>query len=106
MNRLENVRRHMKVRETDNTITLAIEITVSKNNGWVQVSGTPMNAVGRPFFVSWAAACRNVMQHLEVFALDKLAGLPVTANPITLRYGSSVPFTVTWFKLGENGEMG
>jgi hypothetical protein len=106
MNRLENVRRHMKVRETDNTITLAMEITVSKNNGWVQVNGTPMNAVGRPFFVSWAAVCRNVMQHLEVFAMDKLSELSVTVNPITLRYGSSIPFTVTWFNLGENGEMG
>src|SRR5262245_54027731 len=85
MNKLENVRQHLKVTETDNTIKLTIELVVSKNNGWIQLNGTPMNAIGRQFFVSWAAACRNVMQHLEVFALDHLYKLPVVNDPISMR---------------------
>jgi hypothetical protein len=90
MNSLENVRNHKKVRETDNTITLTVEVTVSKNTGWVQVNGTPMNAVGDQFFATYAAASRNVLQHLEVFALDHLSNLPVVDNPISMRYRRSV----------------
>jgi hypothetical protein len=74
MNSLENVRRHLNVSETEDTITLTVKVTVSKNNGFVNVNGTPMNAKGHPFHVTSAVVGRNIAQHWEVFAMTTCPG--------------------------------
>jgi hypothetical protein len=90
MNSLENVRRHLNVSETEDTITLTVKVTVSKNNGFVNVNGTPMNAKGHPFHVTSAVVGRNIAQHWEVFAMDYLSRMEAVANPISMQYGGSV----------------